>query len=65
MINARNTTLNKRPKAFNAIGVDIPTHIDFGMVVNPLMLVTEPSHSIVSGEFIGKQGSVRRYLVYR
>ncbi|MBA7715378.1 hypothetical protein ES703_124419 [subsurface metagenome] len=26
------------------------------------MLVTEPSHSVVSGEFIGKQGGVRRYL---
>ncbi len=62
MINTRNTTLNQRPKAFNAVGVDIPIDIDFGMVVNPLMFVTKPCHSVVSGEFIGKQGGVRRYL---
>ena len=40
MINTSDTTLNQRPKAFDAVGVDIPIDIDFGMVVNPLMLVT-------------------------
>lgn len=52
MINTRNATLNQRPKAFNAVGVDIPIHIDFGMVVNSLMSITNPSHSIIGGEFV-------------
>ncbi len=56
MIDTRNTTLNQRPKAFNAIGMNIPTHIDLGMVVNPLMLVANPSHSVVGGELVSVEG---------
>ena len=62
MIDTRNTTLNQRPKAFNAVGVDIPIDIDFGMVVNSLMLVTEPSRSVVGRELIGKESGITRNL---
>ena len=63
MIDTRDTTLNQRPKAFNAIGVDIPTHIDFGMVVNPLMLVANSSQSIIGGELISKEGGITRHFL--
>ncbi len=46
MIDTRDATLNQRPKAFNAVGVDIPIDIDFGMVVNSLMFVAKPSSDI-------------------
>lgn len=52
MIDTRDATLNQRPETFDAIGVDIAPDTDFGVMVNPLMLVTELSHSIISGEFI-------------
>ena len=62
MIDTRNTTLNQRPKAFNAVGVDIPIDIDFGMVVNPLMFVTKPSHSVIGGELISVERGTGGYL---
>ena len=34
MINARNTTLNQRPKPFNSIGVDMFTNVFFGTMLN-------------------------------
>lgn len=59
MIDTRDTTLNQRPKALDAIGVDIAPNIDFGVMVNSLMLVAELSHRIIGGELGGKQGGVR------
>lgn len=42
MVNATNAALDKRPEAFDAIGVDVAHHIYLGAVVNPLMLVAQP-----------------------
>lgn len=52
MIDTRDTALNQRPETFDAIGVGIVQDTDFGVMVDPLMLVTELSHSIIGGEFI-------------
>jgi len=60
MINTRNTTLNQRPKALNAIGMNIPIHVDFGMVGNPFMFVSNLSHSIIGGELVSVESGITR-----
>ena len=52
MINANYTTLNQRPKAFNAVGVDIPLNINLEMVLNPKVSVANSSHVVVARKFI-------------
>ncbi len=58
MIDARYSTLDQRPEAFNAVSMDIATHILFVMVANSEMLVANPRHCVVGRELIGKEGSV-------
>ena len=58
MINTRNTTLNQRPKALNAVGVNIPIYIDLGAMVNTLVPVTKSSHVVVAREFVSKQRGI-------
>ena len=58
MLDTGNTTLYKRPETFNAVGVDIPLNIDFGVMVNPPVFVTNSSHSVVGGELISIESSI-------
>jgi len=58
MIDARNTTLNQRPKAFNAIGVDFATHIPLGVMFNPQVRISQPCHMVVAGELIREQNRI-------
>ena len=58
MIDTGYTTLDQRPKAFYAVGVDTPTSIDFGAMLNAKVLVAKPSHSVIAGELIGVEGGI-------
>lgn len=58
MIDTRYATLDQRPKAFDVIGMNIPTSIDFEMMLNPKVLVANSRHMVVAGKFIGKESSV-------
>ena len=57
MIDTANTTLNQRPKAFNAVGMDVPIDVDFRMMVYPFVPVANPSHSVISGELVSIENS--------
>lgn len=50
MINTRDASLNQTPETLNAIGVDIPPHIDFNSMLNAFMVIGDSSHVVIAGE---------------
>ncbi|MBA7606962.1 hypothetical protein ES703_14114 [subsurface metagenome] len=63
MIDTINTTLDQRPKTFNAVGMNFTPDILFGMMADTKVFITEPCHMVITREFIGVEDSVSVNLI--
>jgi hypothetical protein len=58
MIDARYATLDERPEALDAIRVDFATHIFLGVMLNPQVRISQPSHVVVAGELVCEENRI-------
>jgi hypothetical protein len=58
MASTINTTFNETPKALNGVRVNDTTSVDFGIMLNPFMSISELTNKVVTSEFIGKDFGV-------
>lgn len=56
-----NPTLHERPESLNRVRVNIPTYVDFGRVVNPVMVEPRLPQRVVGTHFIGINGGSRKH----
>lgn len=53
MINTFETAFNQCPKTINSVGVNIPIHVDFRIMVDYFMVITHSIKLVVARHFIG------------